>query len=91
MSLLPAAGVVVSALWAVWTLACGLVAWGCLRAARDYRDDAPLPGPVWDADRQQWARHHPYAPDDRPGTRDDLLVTCNRLWDLDTHQPKGDR
>jgi hypothetical protein len=69
----------VSALWAVWWLGCGLVAWGCLRAARDYHDE---PG-------TQARDHEPALPDpDRqPGARDDLLATCRRIWDLTDHQP----
>lgn len=33
-----------TALWAVWAVGWLLVAWWCLRAARDYRDDEPQPG-----------------------------------------------
>lgn len=80
-------GVVVSALWAVWWLGCGLVVWGCLRAARDLHDDEPVQ-PSWDADVQAW-RHAPIplAPDDQPGTRGDWEAICTALWALPAHQP----
>lgn len=77
-------------LWAVWSVGCVLIAYGCWRAARDYRDDEPQPGPQWDADAQQWAHEPPTDPDTRPGTDGRLLADCHRIYALPEHQPKGE-
>ncbi|MHB9857679.1 hypothetical protein [Streptomyces sp. YIM S03343] len=78
--------------WLVWVLACLLLAYGLIRAARDYRDDEPQPGPVWNADGQQW-RHD--APDDQPGAHEEWAAAWNRRYNQPAYDPnhrttKGD-